>query len=244
MYDNMYSTKYNDLLKNKTSALSELDKQSAENNENFYNQRNQAAYENANSKRSIRDFMAKNNLLQSGESVDALLRNSTDYANSIGTINSNETKAKNEILNNRNRINSEFNGNVTAAKSDIESQKIQAILEYQQQQEQLALQKQQLELQKQQLAASRASSSRSSSSSSNSTSYSKPSKTDARSEIQTALKKGQWASVKNMLDSGAIRDTYGTTFEKEVQALYNSMGGVSFNISHNPKRYVNQSTKY
>ena len=29
MYDNMYSTKYNDLVKNKTSALSELDKQSA-----------------------------------------------------------------------------------------------------------------------------------------------------------------------------------------------------------------------
>lgn len=138
MYDNMYSTKYNDLVKNKTSALSELDKQSAENNENFYNQRNQAAYENANSKRSIRDYMAKNNLLQSGESVDALLRNSTDYSNSMGTINSNETKAKNEILNNRNKINSEFDGNVAAAKAEIEAQKIKAILDYEQQQAQLA----------------------------------------------------------------------------------------------------------
>lgn len=153
MYDNMYSSKYNDLVKSKTSALSELDKQSAENNENFYNQRNQAAYENANSKRSIRDYMAKNNLLQSGESVDALLRNSTDYSNSMGTINSNETKAKNEILNNRNKINSEFDGNVAAAKAEIEAQKIQAILEWQQQQAQL-------ELQRQQLAARNASSSR------------------------------------------------------------------------------------
>lgn len=204
MYDNMYSSKYNDLVKNKTSALSELDKQNAENNENFYNQRNQAAYENANSKRSIRDYMAKNNLLQSGESVDALLRNNTDYSNSMGTINSNETKAKNEILNNRNKINSEFDGNVAAAKAEIEAQKIQAILEWQQQQAQL-------ELQRQQLAARNASSLRRANSSS---SYSD-------SQLRKALQAESAYNVRNGDITGMLNTKAGVE-EAYKQGLINS----------------------
>lgn len=138
MYDNMYSTKYNDLIKNKNSALADLDKQEAENRETFYSQRNQAAVNNAANRRQTRDWMAKNNLLQSGESVDALLRNNTDYSNSMGSIASNEAKYRNELANSRNKINNEFNGNVAAAKAEIEAQKIKAILDYEQQQAQLA----------------------------------------------------------------------------------------------------------
>lgn len=241
MYDNMYSTKYNDLVKNKTSALSELDKQSAENNENFYNQRNQAAYENANSKRSIRDYMAKNNLLQSGESVDALLRNSTDYSNSMGTINSNETKAKNEILNNRNKINSEFDGNVAAAKAEIEAQKIQAILEWQQQQAEL-------ELQRQQIAASRARSYSSGGSSSSSSGYSAPGKESALLEVDEALKAGRYDKVYNLMNDPQSRayaiDKYGKKFMEEVNQKYLARGGTTFNNSFNAKRYARQSSKY
>lgn len=82
--------------------------------------------------------MAKNNLLQSGESVDALLRNNTDYSNSMGSIAGNEAKYRNELANSRNKINTEFDGDVAAAKAEIEAQKIKAILDYEQQQAQLA----------------------------------------------------------------------------------------------------------
>lgn len=140
MYDNLYSSRYNDLVKTKNNSLADLDKQEAENKENFYNQRNQTAVSNASSKRSIRDYMAKNNLLQSGESVDALLRNNTDYANSMGAINSNEAKFKNDIINSRNKINSEFEGNNNALKGEIEAQKIKDILAYQEKQAELAAQ--------------------------------------------------------------------------------------------------------
>ena len=218
MYDNMYSSKYNDLIKAKNESLSDLDKQEAENKDNFYNQRNQAAVDNASNRRQVRDWMAKNNLLQSGESVDALLRGNTDYSNSMGSIASNEAKYKNELANSRNKINNEFNGNVAAAKAEIEAQKIQSILEYQQQQEQL-------ELQKQQLAASRAASSRSSSSSSK---YTKSqAKEDLRYEYAYALRSGDYNQLAAV--GSAMKEAYGNGYL--TQKEYNDyMSGINSSI--------------
>lgn len=219
MYDNMYSSKYNDLVKAKNDSLSDIDKQEAENKDIFYNQRNQAAVDNANNRRQVRDWMAKNNLLQSGESVDALLRSNTDYANSMGTIAGNETKYRNELANSRNKINNEFNGNVTAAKSEIEAQKIQAILEYQHQQEQL-------ELQRQQLAASRSASSRGSSG------YSKYTKSQAKEDLRYeyayALRSGDYNQLAAV--GSAMKEAYGNGYL--TQKEYNDyMSGINSSIA-------------
>lgn len=219
MYDNLYSSKYNDLVKTKNNSLADLDKQESENKEIFYNQRNQAAVNNAGSQRSIRDYMAKNNLLQSGESVDALLRNNTDYANSMGAIASNEAKYKNELASSRNKINNEFNGNVAAAKAEVEAQKIQSILEYQHQQEQL-------ELQRQQLAASRAASAKKSSSSSK---YTKSqAKEDLRYEYAYALRSGDYNQLAAV--GSAMKEAYGNGYLTQKQ--YNDyMSGINSSIA-------------
>ena len=217
MYDNLYSTRYNDLVKTKNSALSDLSKQEAENKETFYNQRNQAAVTNANDKRSIRDYMARHNLLQSGESVDALLRNNTDYANSMGSINANESKFKNEIMNSRNKINAEFEGDKNALRAEIEAQKIKDILAYNEKQAEIA---------RQQAAAAAAAAARSSTSSG---SYTKAqAKQDLRYEYAYALRSGDYNQLAAV--GGAMKEAYGNGYL--TQKEYNDyMNGINNSIS-------------
>lgn len=80
-----------------------LDNQQKEGDQNYYNERNQASVQNVQQSRAIRDWMARNNLLQSGESADALMRNNTDYNNNMGTISTNQSSYNKGLLDKRNQ---------------------------------------------------------------------------------------------------------------------------------------------
>lgn len=157
MYDQLYKSKYDSLVKERDSALSKLktrdksisnqfndtkkqldlsksqlyakykslyeglDTQASEGKENYYNQRNDASYSNAKNTQAIRDYMAKNNLLQSGESVDALLRNNTDFSNTMGDIKGNEQKFNTNLNNTRKNYQTEELNNVTSIENSLAS---------------------------------------------------------------------------------------------------------------------------
>ena len=104
-----YNATQNTINKNKVNTQNQyketylgLDKEQAKGKKEYYNQRNQASYQNAKNVQAIRDYMASN-LLSSGESVDAMLRNNTDFANSMGSIYSAESDFNTELLNRRNK---------------------------------------------------------------------------------------------------------------------------------------------
>lgn len=145
MYDELYKSKYDQLVKDKENKLnglntqstqinnnytntkseldrqrqditdrynkkySELDDNLAEGKQKYYGDRNNAAYNHAKNTQATRDYMARQNLLQSGESVDALLRNNTDFSNNLGNIYSAEQKFNKGIADTRNQFQSEQN---------------------------------------------------------------------------------------------------------------------------------------
>lgn len=74
---------------------------------NYYNERNQVSYDNAKNVQSLREYMARNNLASSGESVDGMLRNNTDFSNNMGTVKNNEQLFLRDIGDTRSRYNSE-----------------------------------------------------------------------------------------------------------------------------------------
>lgn len=220
LYDNLYASKYNELVKKKQQSLADLDTQEtttnnqytdvvnnlnqkktdtgnkykqlytgldtkqAEGKQQYYGERNNVAYNAAQKAQQIRDWMAKNNLLQSGESVDAQLRNNTDYSNNMGTVMTNETNFNRDILNNRNQysaeeqgiyndignqissadrekaqkitditnrrgsINTGFEGDNNALKSEIEAQRIKDVNTYNAEQERIALEEKRIKEQR------------------------------------------------------------------------------------------------
>ena len=88
MYDELYKKKQSELEKAKTNSLNELNQQKVDGETEYYNEKNKSSLANVKNVQAIRDYMARNNLLNSGENADAILRNRTDYANDIGRINS------------------------------------------------------------------------------------------------------------------------------------------------------------
>lgn len=145
--NNEYQTLVNELANRRKQAQGE-----------YQTQQNQAAVGNARNVAGIRDWMAKNNLLQSGENVDAILRANTDYGNEQGRIKGAESqyytgldmqrgtadreKANrlSDIMGKRNLINNSFNDQVMALQKEMEAQKARELLQYKQQQEAIARQ--------------------------------------------------------------------------------------------------------
>ena len=113
-----------------------LDNQQKEAKNTYYNQRNQAAVNNAKTTAQIRDWLAANNLLQSGENVDAMLRANTDFNNTLGTIYTNEQATNRSINDARNQYAldeqaayNSINNSIGAAERE-QAQKLNEILAY------------------------------------------------------------------------------------------------------------------
>ena len=172
MYDSLYKSKYDELVRQKNSALQEtanrenqtnlqykelndkynqnrvetqnkyqglytgLDNQQSEAKEKYYGDRNNVASQNARQAQQIRDYMAKNNLLQSGESVDAMLRSNTDYSNNMANVYTNEQNTNRAIGDKRNEYKlgeqtaySSIDNAIAAAERE-KTQKIQELMAY------------------------------------------------------------------------------------------------------------------
>jgi len=97
---------------------SDLDTQAGEGKKKFYNDQNNAAVSNSKNTQAIRDYMARANLLQSGESVDALLRNQTDYTNTKNSIYAQE----NDFNKNINTTRSQFQRDEASAYAGLDNQ--------------------------------------------------------------------------------------------------------------------------
>ena len=138
MYDELYKKKQSELEKAKNNSLNELNQQKADGEVEYYNEKNKSSLANQKNTQAIRDYMARNNLLNSGENADAILRNSTDYANDIGRINSDHRNFNNNIERQKSKLNSDYNYDIATAKSDYEAQKQKALMDYKLQQQQLA----------------------------------------------------------------------------------------------------------
>ena len=172
MYDSLYKSKYDELVRQKESALKEtsnkenqtnlqykelndkynqnrletqnkyqglytgLDNQQSEAKEKYYGDRNTVASQNARQAQQIRDYMAKNNLLQSGENVDAMLRSNTDYSNNMANVYTNEQNTNRSIGDKRNEyklgeqtVYSNIDNSIAAAERE-RVQKIQELMAY------------------------------------------------------------------------------------------------------------------
>ena len=142
MYDAMENSKIQDFEKAKNKSLADLQAREEQNKNTFYKQRDDVAYNSAKNTQQIRDYMAKNNLMQSGESVDALLRNNTDYSNRMGNVDANEVTFRNDIARERNLVDRNYENDTNALRSQIEMERIKAINDYNERlrQEQLAAQ--------------------------------------------------------------------------------------------------------
>ena len=138
MYDELYKKKQSELEKAKNNSLAELNQQKADGEVEYYNEKNKSSLANVKNVQAIRDYMARNNLLNSGENADAILRNRTDYANDIGRINSDHRNFNNNIERQKSKLNSDYNYDIATAKSDYEAQKQKALMDYKLQQQQLA----------------------------------------------------------------------------------------------------------
>ena len=138
MYDELYKKKQSELEKAKNNSLAELNQQKADGEVEYYNEKNKSSLANQKNTQAIRDYMARNNLLNSGENADAILRNRTDYANDIGRINSDHRNFNNNIERQKSKLNSDYNYDIATAKSDYEAQKQKALMDYKLQQQQLA----------------------------------------------------------------------------------------------------------
>ena len=79
----------------------QLDNEYQKGEKKYYNDRDNAALGNSRNTQAIRDYMARANLIQSGESVDALLRNNTDHINTQNSIYAQENEFKRDLGNTR-----------------------------------------------------------------------------------------------------------------------------------------------
>lgn len=115
--NNQYQELYNSLNQKKLDTANQyktiyggLDTQQQQGKEQYYSDRNSAALSNAQKVQQLRDYMAKNNLSQSGENVDALLRQNTDYSNNLGNIYNNEQQFNRGIADKRNQYSLQEQG--------------------------------------------------------------------------------------------------------------------------------------
>lgn len=236
MYKAMYDSRVQEFEKAKNKSLTDLQATEEENKNTFYNQRNDVAYNSAKNSQSIRDYMAKNNLLNSGESVDALLRNNTDYSNRMGTVDTNEGKFKNDISRQRNLVNSDYENNILGARSQIDSEKAKALYDYNEQirREQWEAEQQRIAWERQQQLAAQQAAYKASSSGSGSKVSETRSKNDLKAEFEYYMKgKDNW-KARDFLQNGKeeIVNQYGIAFYKQLEDMYwNDMGNY-----YSPKR--------
>ena len=139
MYDELYKKKQAELEKAKNQSLINLEEEKTSGEKTYYDDRNKAYTQNVQNTQAIRDYMAKNNLLQSGENVDALLRSTSDLSNNVGKINDNERTFNNSINNRRTNLNNDYLSSLASAKADYEAQKQKDIMAYEEQLRQEAL---------------------------------------------------------------------------------------------------------
>lgn len=106
---NQYQELQNALKQRKQATASQyqglytnLNNQAQEGQQGYYQDRNNASVRNVQNVQSIRDYMARNNLMSSGENVDAMLRANTDLNNNLGSIYSNEQQFNRGIQDKRN----------------------------------------------------------------------------------------------------------------------------------------------
>jgi hypothetical protein len=182
---------------------------------------------NAQKIQQIRDYMARNNILNSGENIDAMLRSNSDYSNAMGNINNNESSFNTGLdtqyltgqreqadkitdVNNRRRVaNENYNNELQSYYDQIDALKLADQEAEAQQQKALAAQK------------SYASSSRSSGGGSGSSS------TASEKAQKEQMLRDTWINFRNELDNGTAdsylkeyRDSLIATFGNDV---YNEM---------------------
>lgn len=132
-YDNLLSSSANQY----KNMYANLQGQQQEGQQKLYNDRNQIAVDNSQKVQQLRDYMANRNLLQSGENVDALLRQGTDYSNRIGENKTNEANLIRDMNNNR----SQYAMQEQNAYNDINYKRLNDINELRQYQQQQAMQR-------------------------------------------------------------------------------------------------------
>lgn len=132
-YTNAYNSTKNQIELNKKNTANkyqemykDLDNQAQEGKNRYYKDRNNASVDYSKNTHAIRDYMAKHNLLQSGESVDALLRNNTDFSNNMGSIRDNENTFNKNITDTRNR----YLRDETSAYANYDKSLADALAEY------------------------------------------------------------------------------------------------------------------
>lgn len=139
--NNQYTNTENEINKNRKDTQSayldrytQLDKDLETGKKKFYGDRDNAAISNSKNTQAIRDYMAKANLIQSGESVDALLRQQTDFTNTKNSIYSQENEYTRNIDNTRSQYKRDessayegFNNQLATALRD-KDQNLAAIL--------------------------------------------------------------------------------------------------------------------
>lgn len=124
--NNQYNSTQSTLNQNKTdlnnqyaSLFNELKDQQLQGQNKFYNDRNNASYSKERNQQAIRDYMASRNLLNSGESVDALLRSNTDFSNEMGSIRGNEDAFNKGIGDTRNKYGLEQASGISKIDNEI-----------------------------------------------------------------------------------------------------------------------------
>lgn len=132
MYDELYKKKQAELEKAKNQSLTNLDAEKETTEKGYYTDKNKAYSQNVQNTQAIRDYMAKNNLLQSGENVDALLRSNSDLSNNVGLINDNQRSYNNNLNTRRTTLNNNYLSDLASAKADYEAQKQKDLLAYEQ----------------------------------------------------------------------------------------------------------------
>lgn len=154
-------TEQSDISNQYTDLLNGLKTKQTDAQQGFYQDRNNVALNNAQRTQEIRDYMAKNNLMSSGENPDAIMRANTDLNNNLGNIYSAEKQSDNyyagqmdstnrdklakltDLANRTRLVNEGYNSDLQAYKDQLDAQKLQDVNAYNQQQEQF---KQQLAL--------------------------------------------------------------------------------------------------
>lgn len=139
--NNQYLDTQNNINKNKKDTESayldkytQLDRDLDTGKKKYYSDKDNAALSNSKNTQAIRDYMARANLIQSGESVDALLRQQTDFTNTKNSIYGQENEFVRNVDNTRTQYKRDessayesFNNQLASAMRD-KDQNLAAIL--------------------------------------------------------------------------------------------------------------------
>lgn len=128
--NNQYNNIYKDLDTQYGNDTKVLDENKAEGLNKSYQARNDLVQTNVTNTNRVRDWMAKNNLLRSGENADAMLRSNTDMTNSLSSNKASENSFLKGVMqklaelgqsrdSNKNKYQTEQNSKINAYKQQI-----------------------------------------------------------------------------------------------------------------------------